>query len=181
MTATVRRRDATRTREALVEAAVALFADRGFEGATTREIGERAGVDPALIARYFGSKAALYLEALRKEVGDEVPADLLTQGRMAELLSRLGRRGPGPAFRAVVARHEDPAVQEAARRALEDRLVAPLRTRLTADGADKPELRAELLVAAFSGVALARGAGTFPALAEAPLEDVVAVLTELFA
>jgi AcrR family transcriptional regulator len=181
MTAGVRRRDATRTREALVEAAVALFADRGFDGATTREIGERAGVDPALIARYFGSKAALYLEALHREVGDEVPADLLTEGRMAALLSRLGRRGPGPAFRAVVDRHADPAVQKAACRALEDRLVGPLRARLAAEGAENPDLRAELLVAAFAGVALARGAATFPALANAPIDDVVALLTELFA
>ncbi|MFD9659211.1 helix-turn-helix domain-containing protein [Streptomyces mirabilis] len=33
-----------------------LFAERGFDRTTIRDIGERAGVDPALIARYFGSK-----------------------------------------------------------------------------------------------------------------------------
>lgn len=33
----------------------------------------------------------------------------------------------------------------------------------------------------FAGVALARGAGTFPALADAPLDDIVALPTELFA
>lgn len=59
-----RRRDSARSRQLLLEAAAGLFAERGFDRSTTREIGERAGVDPALIARYFGGKAQLYLAVL---------------------------------------------------------------------------------------------------------------------
>jgi AcrR family transcriptional regulator len=59
-----RRRDAAATRRALLDAARELFDARGFRGTTVRGIGERAGVDPALIARYFGGKAELYQAVL---------------------------------------------------------------------------------------------------------------------
>ena len=50
-----------------------LFGQRGFEGTTTREIGALAGVDPALIARYFGSKAHLYIAVVVAESGSDEP------------------------------------------------------------------------------------------------------------
>src|SRR5690606_31509634 len=59
-----KRRDAARTRAALLQAALERFGRQGYARTTVREIGEAAGVDPALIARYFGSKAALYVAAL---------------------------------------------------------------------------------------------------------------------
>jgi AcrR family transcriptional regulator len=47
-------------REAIVQAAAPLFADRGFDAVTTREVAEAAGVSEALLYRHFDSKAALY-------------------------------------------------------------------------------------------------------------------------
>jgi AcrR family transcriptional regulator len=47
-------RDAAASKQALLEAARSLFGQRGFKSTTIRDIGERAGVDAALIARYFG-------------------------------------------------------------------------------------------------------------------------------
>lgn len=169
----LRRRDATRTRERLLEAAAVLFAERGFDRTTLREVGERAGADPALITRYFGSKNGLYLAALQEEVRDEVPADLLDLDRLADLLARVAPRGPSPVFRAGVLPHDDADVQETARAVLLDRLVIPLATRLAADGVDRPRLRAEVAVAAFLGIVLSRGAGTLGALAAAGVDDVV--------
>ena len=49
-TATRRPHDAEASRRALLEAAQEVFEAVGYDRATTREIGERAGVDPALIA-----------------------------------------------------------------------------------------------------------------------------------
>ena len=46
-------------RQALVDAATQIFADRGYESATTREIAARAGCAEGLIHRYFGGKAGL--------------------------------------------------------------------------------------------------------------------------
>ena len=52
------------TRAALLEAARAEFAERGYEGATVRVIAERAGVDPAMVNHWFGGKEALFTAAL---------------------------------------------------------------------------------------------------------------------
>jgi AcrR family transcriptional regulator len=63
---TRRRHDAQASREALLDAATALFEARGYQATTVRDIGERAAVDPALIARYFGGKEGLYNELARR-------------------------------------------------------------------------------------------------------------------
>lgn len=47
----------------IIEAAEKLFANKGFDGASVRDIAEEAGVNIAMISYYFGSKEKL-LEAL---------------------------------------------------------------------------------------------------------------------
>lgn len=51
-------------RQAIVDAARPLFARKGFDAATTREIARAAGVSEALVFQHFPSKAALYHEIL---------------------------------------------------------------------------------------------------------------------
>src|SRR5690242_202549 len=51
-------------RSAIVEAAVPLFACKGFAGTTTREIAEAAGISEALLFKHFPSKQHLYDEIL---------------------------------------------------------------------------------------------------------------------
>ena len=53
---------ALRTREAIEAAARELFAINGFDRTTVRDIGVRAGIDPSMIIRYFGSKDALFAQ-----------------------------------------------------------------------------------------------------------------------
>lgn len=166
-------------RDLLLQAATTLFAERGYDRTTTRDLAERAGVDATLIARYFGSKAGLYLAALRTELGDADPPDLLEPERMAGLLGRLDVRGPGPVFRAAVQAHDDDLVQAEARQALHTRLVEPLRKRYEAAGVNRPQLRAELTTAAFAGIALGRGSGAFEELHKAPVEELVALVQDL--
>jgi AcrR family transcriptional regulator len=48
----------------ILEQALRLFADKGFEGASTREIAESAGVNHALIKYHFGSKLELWKNAV---------------------------------------------------------------------------------------------------------------------
>jgi AcrR family transcriptional regulator len=57
-------RDAAATRERLLRAAQKRFTVYGFEGTSTRDIADEAGVNVSLISRYFGSKAGLYAEVL---------------------------------------------------------------------------------------------------------------------
>jgi AcrR family transcriptional regulator len=53
------------TREAILAAAREAFADRGFDGSSIRSIASTAGVDPALVHHYFGTKDQLFLDAMQ--------------------------------------------------------------------------------------------------------------------
>jgi AcrR family transcriptional regulator len=48
----------------ILDKALALFAEKGFDGASTREIAESAGVNHALIKYHFGGKLALWKSAV---------------------------------------------------------------------------------------------------------------------
>lgn len=69
------------TRERLVEAALAVFGDLGFEGASTREIARRAGVALAALPYHFTTKDALWRAAADRIFG--------------KLTSRIGKRLDG--------------------------------------------------------------------------------------
>jgi AcrR family transcriptional regulator len=58
-----RTRDPDAKRAAILEAARAAFAERGFGGATLRDIAQRAGVTHGLVIRHFESKESLFLTA----------------------------------------------------------------------------------------------------------------------
>jgi AcrR family transcriptional regulator len=53
-------------RQRLIDAAIAVFGECGFRGATTRRIADAAGVNEVTIFRLFGSKSALLEEAVRQ-------------------------------------------------------------------------------------------------------------------
>ena len=55
----------TGPRQAILEAAIDTFAERGFRGASTTAIAERAGVSQPVIHYHYGSKARLLDEAIR--------------------------------------------------------------------------------------------------------------------
>ena len=75
--ATVGRRPGpTRTKDAIVAAARAQFADRGYTATTLRSVAHAAGVHPALIGHHFGSKEQLYNAALSLPVD---PIEVLTR------------------------------------------------------------------------------------------------------
>ena len=62
MTSRSEQREATRER--IVEAALQAFAEKGFEGASTREIAKRAGTNQGLITYHFRSKDELWRAAV---------------------------------------------------------------------------------------------------------------------
>ncbi|MCQ8179576.1 CerR family C-terminal domain-containing protein [Methylomonas sp. SURF-1] len=57
-------------RSRLVSAGLRLFAEKGYEGASTREICEAAGVNISAIRYYFGDKAGLYRAAFTEPMGE---------------------------------------------------------------------------------------------------------------
>jgi AcrR family transcriptional regulator len=53
-------------RETLLGVAGEIFAERGYEAATIKEITDRAGVNVASVNYYFRDKLSLYIEVLRQ-------------------------------------------------------------------------------------------------------------------
>ncbi len=99
--------DDTSTRERMLDAALEAFAELGYDGASTRAIAGRAGVNQGLIPYYFGTKEKLWREAvdrafaeMRSELGAAFAEDELPPRRRLEEMIRgvvrfVGRR---PAF-----------------------------------------------------------------------------------
>jgi len=58
-------RPSDHTREAIIKAAVHLFAEKGFDGTSVRDIVTKARVNQAAINYHFKTKDGLYLEVLR--------------------------------------------------------------------------------------------------------------------
>lgn len=88
-----RTRDAERTQQAILCAAVAEFSDAGLGGARMERIAERAGVNKRLLYYYFGSKDDLFLAVL-----EQTYADI----REAEKALRLENLDPATAIRRLV-------------------------------------------------------------------------------
>ena len=175
-----RTRDAEASRRALLRAAQTLFGQKGFEATTIREIGERAGVDGSLIARYFGSKADLYVAAVVAEgQEDEPPREYERLEEMARaMLARSTDRGPGPITQAMIRSDTTTEIRLAAQSHLARRLVEPLAAGLAERGVDRPRLRAEIAVSALIGVTVGRTFGWFEELRGVPTDDLVELIAE---
>lgn len=150
------------TRAALLAAARALFSEAGYEHVGVRAIAARAGVNAALVNRYYGSKRGLFEAAVAESftVGDLLVGDRATLGeRLARYL--VGRRRAGLAGAdlrydptlVVLRSAASPEAGPLLREALDRQVVRPLAAWL--DGPDA-EARAGLVVALLFGVAVSR-------------------------
>ena len=75
---------AAERRQAIVDAALRVFASGSYSGATTAEIARAAGISEPILYRHFASKRELYLACL--EAAWDVPA-----GRVRREARRAGR------------------------------------------------------------------------------------------
>src|SRR4051794_16169747 len=143
--ATRRRHDAQASREALLAAAGALFDERGYETTTIRQIGERAGVDAALIARYFGGKEGLYLATPAQDGRPPLPSD--PREAFVAMLSRTEEQGIGPVPLGMVNPNLTDDMRAQLREITHSRAIEPLAAELAKRGVPDAELRAELIIA----------------------------------
>jgi AcrR family transcriptional regulator len=158
-----------------------LFGQKGFERTTIREIGERAGVDAALIARYFGNKADLYIAAVVAEDLDErQPTDYEGFQQIADVvLTRTDEGGPGPILQAIIRADTSAEIRQAAQDRLTRRLVDPLAAGLANQHVDRSRLRAEIAIAALFGISLGRALGGFEEIRSVPKDELVALITSV--
>jgi AcrR family transcriptional regulator len=176
-----RSRDAAASKQALLEAARSLFGQQGFESTTIRDIGERAGVDAALIARYFGGKADLYVAAIVAEAQRyQPPSDFEGLEEIARaLLTLTDEQGLGPVTQALIRSDTGDDIRAAARTHMTRRLMAPMAADMTRRGSDRPDLRAAVAVAAVMGVNLGRALGWFDDLRTVPREELVELIAAM--
>jgi AcrR family transcriptional regulator len=146
-----RGRNAAATRQAILDSARWCFAHDGYDQVGVRDIAARAGADPALVNRYFGSKEGLFAEA----VSAKFDLSELFAGDRAMLGERLARyvlqkKAPSNAYDPLVALLRSSSSEVASgmlRDALVDRFVRPLAARLDGpDAAPRAELMGSILL-----------------------------------
>src|SRR4029453_18775916 len=80
------------TREAILDAARDAFAERGYDQASIRAIATGAGVDPALVHHYFGTKEQLFLATVEAPIAPGAVVRAVLAGDEAQLPERLLRQ-----------------------------------------------------------------------------------------
>ncbi|WP_369206462.1 TetR family transcriptional regulator [Streptomyces sp. PU-14G] len=176
---TARKRDAAATRQALVQAAAALFAERGYERTTVREIAARAGVNQALLFRYFGSKQSLFEEVVAGESLRhlrETPPENVLETALRGLLAA-GTEEQGQRHRALEIFLRSAVGGTATRTGalLSEEYVDALATLTDAEDA---ALRADLVLAWLLGIGLTRSVVGKGALAGADPGEVCALVLD---
>jgi AcrR family transcriptional regulator len=81
-------------RERILDSSLHLFAEKGFTGATTKDISAKAGVNEVTLFRHFGSKRALFVSVIQErsplvEIQGKVSVDM--DAPVDELLERNAR------------------------------------------------------------------------------------------
>ncbi len=162
------------TEEAIRAAAAARFAREGFGATTIRAVAADAGVDPALVLHYFGSKQQLFVAAMALPIDPGMlVAGLLADGvddlgyrivhRLLGVLDELGDANPMLGLLRSAASHPEAArmLREFLGAAVLDRIAAAVSAEL---GVDRPRLRAELCASQIVGILVARGIVELPTL-----------------
>lgn len=152
----LRTRNAAATRAALLAAARTRFANFGYEQTSLREVAADAGVDAALVCRYFGSKEDLFAAALNAcEDTRWMDGGLEGLGdRLAQLLMEDQTCGEDVEGLMILLRSaSSPKAREAASRWSEDSFLRPLSDMLDGDDA---MLRARLVGSMVLGVMFTR-------------------------
>jgi AcrR family transcriptional regulator len=177
-----RRPGASGTRDAILLAARERFAEVGYDRATIRAIAVQAGVDPALVMHFFGSKQQLFLAAMELTINpaEAIPA-LLGDGLdgLGERLARFylqmweqpeTRDGLAGIMRSAFS-HEDAAAL------LRAFLGSEVFGRLAPSiGGEDAELRVALAGSHLVGIAVARYVVKVEPLASADPETVIAAV-----
>lgn len=171
------------TREAILVAARALFAAKGYAGASLRAVAAEAGVDPALIRHFFGDKDGLFAATL--EFAIDIPR------RLHEVIEGdrdgLGVRFTGMYLHLWEDPRTGPVLQALFRSAItSDHAAAMLRefvggrvlhSVIPALGGESAARRVTVAAAHLLGVAVARHVVRVEPLAGMPRQELVALVS----
>lgn len=165
------------TRRAILGAARAMFAARGYEQTTIRAVAAQAEVDASMVMRYFQSKAGLFTAAVTTDLRVPDLRAVTAGGRGESLVRYFVDRWEGPGrddklialLRTAVT---SDAVAEQVQATFSQRLTEPI----AALGEERAPERAALIAAQLFGLALCRYILRFEPLASLPADEVVAAV-----
>ncbi|MFF4761621.1 TetR family transcriptional regulator [Streptomyces sp. NPDC001292] len=174
------------TRGAILEAARATFAERGYDGSSIRQIAASAGVDPALVHHYFGSKDELFLEVVKPPIEPGAVMDRIFAEGIEAAPENVVRvflgvcEGPvsGPAFLGLLRGAVGHPWQALLLREFFSTQIARRVVRRLEEAVDPAELplRASLVSSQLFGLAMTRYVLRIQPLADASTEVVVAAM-----
>jgi AcrR family transcriptional regulator len=188
-------RDADITRRALVRAARRRFATEGYRATTVRHIAGDAGVNVALINRYFGSKEGLFEACMSRTVDELDPRTRTRPSSVDEVIGRLlthvveAPNADDPLQLLLLLRSSGDENADAIRRRTLEHFTEQLAAAAgwSAENADSQPilLRAQMAIALMLGLVMLRTATEVQPLASAspdqltePLEQVLRVLLD---
>ena len=174
------------TREAIIAAARRQFGEQGYQKVSMRGIAAEAGVDPRLVAHFFGSKQKLFLSVVDMPFEpDRIFPAIIGDGgpgvgrRLAGFL--IGMLETPEARRVLTGIIRAAASEEEAARLWRDvvsqRLLLPLAARVARDQA---EVRAALVASQFVGLTMARHVVAVAPLADADPALLISALAPVF-
>ncbi|MEC5191272.1 MULTISPECIES: TetR/AcrR family transcriptional regulator [unclassified Arthrobacter] len=153
-----RRKGTSESRQEILEAARALFAQHGYQRTTIRLIAERAGVDPSLVIYYFLSKEHLFAAAMPEPSEAALAAPkLMAAMPKADAARAIGLRileavnspGTSNVLGIIRAASSKPEAVAQLREVFVSRMMLPMITEL---GLSRPKERAVLLSSIVTGM-----------------------------
>ncbi|MFE0643750.1 TetR family transcriptional regulator [Streptomyces sp. NPDC058877] len=166
-------------RERILEAARTQFAERGYDKASVRGIARAAGVDPALVHHYFGSKDEVFAAAVEVSFEPTTVVPAILGGPREAIGERLARFFIGvwenPASRApLLAIVRSALTHEAAAKVLRTFVLRRLLERIAAElDVPDPSFRAELAASHMIGIAILRYVIQVEPMASADPEQII--------
>jgi len=174
-----RPRGKTDTRNVILAAARRMFADAGYDKTSVRDIAAAAGVDPAMIRHYFGSKAELFRATMGWPFEPAEIAARVTAGDRSEIGERLTRvffeawerpesRAPLLAILRGAATHDESA--HLVRQFIQGQVYSQIAASLKQSDA---ELRIDLAMGQLLGIAYLRHILRVEPIASTPVGDLI--------
>ncbi|MER6996482.1 TetR family transcriptional regulator [Streptomyces sp. NPDC000410] len=169
-------------RERILEAARTEFAERGYDKTSVRGIAKAAGVDPALVHHYFGTKDEVFAAAIEVSFEPALAIPVILGAGTEDIGERLARYFLGvwenPATRApLLAVIRSALTYEAAAKVLRGFVLRRLLERVAADlDVPNPTFRAELAASHMVGIAILRYVIKAEPLASVDTEEIVALV-----
>ena len=155
----VRVRNAAATREAILVAARGRFVKESYDSVGLRDIAADAGVDVALVGRYFGGKEKLFAEVVGEGGADwlqPIPTGQDLPERLTKLFLDLDdaeHRDHAQRLLIILRSSSSPVAAAIVREALNRDVLQPLASCLAGEGS---EARASLAMAVWMGVTMLR-------------------------